>query len=57
MTKAEFLSKLDEIEQKCQWKHGGDVDGMTFRSIRRQLDKLGIEDGIMSLPLKMGGVA
>lgn len=57
MTKAEFLAKLDEIEQKCQWKHGDDIDGMTFRAIRRQLTKLGIEDGIMSLPLKMGGVA
>lgn len=53
-TKAEFIAKLDEIEQKCQWKHGEDVDGMTFETIRKRLDELGIEDGIMTLPLKVG---
>lgn len=53
-TKAEFIAKLDEIERKCQWKHGEDVDGMTFETIRKRLDELGIEDGIMTLPLKVG---
>ena len=53
-TKAEFIAKLDEIEQKCQWKHGEDVDGMTFETIRKRLDELGIEDGVMTLPLKVG---
>lgn len=53
-TKAEFIAKLDEIENKCQWKHGEDVDGMTFETIRKRLDELGIEDGVMTLPLKVG---